>query len=85
MTFLRDASLSDCNRTRGADNGWLNTPTIRTELCPERHTFDLCSIFSVAAGVEVMSRGLEKFMIFHMLVSYSPNSRSHEVRRISAM
>ena len=38
-----------------------------------------------ATGVEVSSTGLGKTSIFQLLESYSPNRRSHEVRRILAL
>ena len=38
-----------------------------------------------ATGVEVFSRELRKAILFQRLATYSPNPRSHEVQRISAL
>ena len=46
-----------------------------------RFMFDLAN----ATGVGVFSARLGKTSLFQMFVSYSPNPRSHEARRISVL
>jgi hypothetical protein len=52
---------------------------------PQWRTFDFCSISLSATGVEVFKSMPKKTNAHQKLTSYSPNRRSRQVRRISAL
>ena len=56
-------------------------------VCPlhEQRMFDVCSISADATGVEVFSLATTETVISHILIKTSPNPRSHEVWRMSAL
>jgi hypothetical protein len=77
---------------RAAANDWYGHPrgdaagaTDREQEAHEnQRTFDLCSIYPCRTDIEVCGPASLNFPPFQYFASYSPNRRSHEVRRISA-
>ncbi len=94
MTRIARGSTATLGSTRWAsakgDNGetWLwsrGASSLPRSAHECRQTFEFYSISPSATGVEVFGLALLKSILFQRLEINSPNARSHEVQRISAL